>query len=203
MSNLTGVFRKFKDLDQIPPFVINPKVKNKRQLEALENLIGNRILYPQTVSVSVEDMEIDFAVLRESIKRDPGLFFNNINKKIILTSDFISRFPPSSKLITTIVQVLVLPEVTTVYMKKNIGIVLAGSIINIRKLPVFKKLQKDQTLIDLMTGNISTKARLGEIVILPLKERHINIKIGSSEEILAVGGELGLVLDLRLEEVPV
>ncbi len=189
-----------KDLDQIPAIVVNPRVKNKGQSESLENFIGNRVLYPQTISASFEDMEIDFAILKESIRRDPGLFFNSISKKIILPSDFISRFPPVSKLITVVVQVLVLPGVTMVYIKKNISIILVGSIINIRKLPIFSKLIKDQVLIDLMVGDIATKARLNEIIILPLKEHHIKVKISNSEEIFVAGGELGLVLDLRLEE---
>ncbi|MBI2595135.1 hypothetical protein HYW46_00170 [Candidatus Daviesbacteria bacterium] len=200
MSKLTGVFEQFKNPDQIPLQDITRWVKHAKDPKAIENFIGNRILYPQTVALNESDLGIDYAIMRESIRRNQRLYLNPIGNKISLEQSFIARFPPAAKFINIIVQSLDLPELTTILVKNNVGMIVSGSVINIRKLPNFDKL-KEQEMLELFIDGTPTKIRLGGISILSLKDHHIKLKIDGLNGMMVAGGTFGLVLDFRLEPV--
>lgn len=181
------------NLDRIPIGDIARWVKLK-QVKPVENFIGNRILYPQTVSTTQQELEVDFAIMRESLKINYGIFLNSVSNKLVLNSSFISRFPPLNRFIKVLAESIQLSETTTVFVRNRVGVVPAGTIINIRKMPNYDKLLSKG--FDVQVDGKIVKADLGKINILPLKEHHIRIKIGGVEKIVT-GGEIGLILDFR------
>ena len=88
MPKVSGIFEKFKDLEQIPIDDISRWLKPQPEY-FLENFIANRLLYPQVLPLTIQDLEIELAILKEVVKRDPK------HKTHDLQIEFLHRFPPA------------------------------------------------------------------------------------------------------------
>ncbi len=190
MPKLTGIFETIIDLENIPVTDINDSLAQKRDEHELENFIANRILYPQTIPISKIDFDIDFAVLKEVIKRDSGRFFNDtLINKIIIPKDIEARFPPISRLIMTYLDALEPKGIIQVLLREEDKNMVIGSII---------KLESDgKKITNILIAGKSYLISQGSFTILPLPDRHISIKIDASDEIVISGGKLGIVIDAR------
>lgn len=199
MARLTGIFEKFEDLNQTQVAQMSRFLKRPEQVKALENFAGNRILYPQTISATKSDLELDFILLSEIAKSNPGLFFNGVSRKIVLTAGFVNRFPPPSNLIIQLVLSIPLTGITTIFLKNSLGNQsVVGSIVNLKTFPGFDKLPKSNNALDVIVNGKVFKLNLGKIIILPDRQRHLRLKFNGLNEVFVSGGEIGLVLDLRI-----
>lgn len=189
MPKLTGVFADFKDIDKIPIPDINRWLSHKVSEHLLLNFIGNRIIYPQAVPASNIDLEIDFAILREVLKRQSELVYNPSAQKIVIPDEFTLRFPPLPRLVLVIVEALNPKGLTSVLVRKNKLLNIVGSVIAPHP-PL-----KEDPLVSV--NGQSNRLKLDTITILTAQTRHIRLKIDDLEEILVNGGQLGLVIDLR------
>ena len=128
MNKLIGVFEYFRYLDQIPTSDISKWLNTKIKETDLENFIGNRIIYPQALPISNLELDIDLALFREALKRQPEVLYDRRLNKIIIPIEFQTRFGSFEKLIKAITEVLILKSDTQIYLKEEGNIKLIGAI---------------------------------------------------------------------------
>lgn len=194
MPKLTGVFETLKDIDRVPIFDIKQWLRAKEQDFYLENYIGNRLLYPQTVAVSEWDMEIDLAIIREYIKRHTESFYDQEANRLIIPEDFIARFSPVNNLISAMLDVLTVHETTTIIALKQVAdVVVAGSLITI---PFTLK----EDFIDISIDDQQMRFKVGKVQLLPIQDSQVKVVMEKDSDALFVpGGQIGLLLDLRMK----
>lgn len=190
MPKLTGVFSLFKDLDKIPVADITRWIGDKSHIKLIENFIGNRVIYPQTIAFTREDIEIDFAILREALTRQPEILYNKSEKKIVITQDLEARFPPMQKLITLIIETINPKELTQIFLKSpNLNNLIGSVFAPPGKIP--------GETVKFKLGLKEVTAKKSTITFYPYKDHHLTLQFPNSNPIAASGGELGFVLDLR------
>lgn len=190
MPKLLGLYDQFKDIDKISGEDVLKWLSGKRELHLVENFIGNRILYPQTLPVTKEDLNLDLALLKEIVKRNPTYFYDATSKKIVLTAEIIARFGNFSNLIIALMDCLNLEGLTYIYLKSLNDISLQGSVVS------FAKFIKEDPVTVGFNGTF-TKFKLGQIIFKPFTDKHIRIVVDGMQELVASGGNLGLIIDLR------
>lgn len=95
MPKLNGLFDSFDNLDSIDINSLVPWLKNLPVTTSqLENYLGNKILYPETLPLTESDMKIDLAILREALRMmGDNLFLNTTLRKIIIPKRFLHFVP--------------------------------------------------------------------------------------------------------------
>ena len=198
MPKLAGVFDKFKELDAISFVDIARWLDFKVEPHAVENYVANRIIYPQTLPSSSREMKLDLAILREALTRDEKVVFDQVKSTIVLTDEFMVHFTLKD-LATALADGLNLQEKTLVYWKTESGVRNLGTIINLRGSV------NDNLNLTLNTGgdkpttqNIVIKN--GSFEFIGCNSKSAAITLDNSRTIDVIGGDLGIVVDIR--EVP-
>lgn len=123
MPKLTGIFSSFPDLEFIPPEDITSWLNPNPGTVAIENYIGNKIIYPQTIPVSRSDFNLELAILRELIKRHKTTF--QTGKILSLPQALVDRLPNLPQLALALVDALMPKDVVPVAIDgKIIGFVI-------------------------------------------------------------------------------
>src|SRR5258708_6068700 len=202
MPKLTGIFEQLKNIDKVPPEEIGQWLKAKEQPHIIENFIGNRLIYPQTVAVTSLDMDLDFALLREYIRQNKYKFYRYnlpqganpkqaaFAKKIIVLEDFLRRFPPLIRLIEAYLDVLELTGIVTVLLSKDVISSTVGTVVSLKD-----EITKHNFVINI--DDKATALQNGVINIVKNTHRSVKIQIGNDSPFVVSGGELGVVVDLR------
>ena len=187
MPKLSGVFENFPNLSQINYMDIQKWLKFRVEPHILEDFIGNRIIYPQSIPDTPQDMEIDLAILREVIKLNPGRFHDQLKMRLVIPQDFIARFRPLNALVWAFADVLPLKELTKIFVKDWAGNHVIGTIIKVVD-------KSDEVTITL---NVQTfKLKKGSLTVIPFLTKEGSLIVNTTP--LAVsGGEAGLFVDLR------
>ncbi len=189
MAKLTGVFES-TDIIDVNFADLNQTLTHQREDHELENFLANRILYPQTISVTKDDFDVDCGILKQIIKNTPDMYSNtNLVNKIIIPSEIMVRFPPISRLVSIFIDALNLTGIIQIFTRQNGRNELIGSAIKLKKDP--------QKSIDLNLDKKNYSFSKGSITILPLTDRHLTLKIDDSDEVIISGGKLGVVIDVR------
>ncbi len=191
MPKLSGIFDIFSGIEKIPISDIASWLKQKGDPHILQNEIGNRILYPQIVPITKQDLNIDLAILREVVFRQPDKIYSVKDQKIVIPEEFIYRLPPLINLVIALLQALNPQGVTTIYIKSAGVLKLVGSAV----APPFTGDKENLSLE--VNGVNAGPLRSGGVMLFPFKDKHLRIKIGKEFENTAPGGELGLIIDLR------
>lgn len=202
MPKVIGLFDDFKDLDQIPVDDITRWIKPTPNLIVLQNSVANRILYPQAIPVTQQEMEIDLALLREALKRDSRFILAN-SRKIIIPQDFILRISDLKMLTWVFIDAYLLdkkggstPQVWTVIKRSQRDQVI-GSII----LPDLKGGE-----LSLNVAGKVTVVKKGGLTLIPCSSDKCQIEFkiiggqifGMKEgKVEVYGGNLGLMVDTR------
>lgn len=186
MPTLTGVFGQFRNLDKIPIEKIRQWLKNKGEIHQLQNFIGNRIIYSQTISPTAEDLEIDLAILREAIRLEPQVVFNKLTNKINLPAELIGRFPPLYQLVMAIVSVMRLSGITQVYLKNPHQLV--GTVITVKPNLLARVVAVS------VNGQIK-KIPTNGMTYLKADGHYVRLKIGDQEQQLVSGGQFGILVN--------
>lgn len=194
MPHLSGVFDEFPDLDKTTPQELAAFLKQKPEIHFLVNFIGNRILYPQAIPLTTQELELDLALLRKGIKLKPSLVFEPQTNKIIIPKLLTDRFPSMNNLVQAIIESINPKGVHFIFIKDAAVIKLAGSVVS----PLNPaKLSRDTETVIFSDEKSERPLNLNEISFIPSNAREANIKLGG-EEYKAAGGELGIIVDLRL-----
>lgn len=191
MPKLTGVFDIFSDLDKIPIPDIASWLRAKGNIHTLQNFLGNRIIYPQTIPVTKDDLEVDLAILREAVIRQPNKFYDQKGKIIMISQEFERRFPSFVSLVTTLIECINPQDITYLYLKSSGLNSLMGSII------APENPGTGQAVPFSVNGKFIANLNPGSLTLFPYKDKQLRIKIGTSIEKLIPGGELGIIIDLR------
>jgi hypothetical protein len=190
MPKLTGIFSGFLDLDQLSADDLNHWLKAKENPFYLENYIGDRILYPQAIPVSLRDLEIDLAILREYLRRHPEIVYNSKTKKMFIPEELEMRFPPLQKLVGAILDVIVLSEPTPIIVRRvNNSVEIVGTIISYTPVK--------EGFTDVNINGQTLKLETETVTILPSREEHVVAQIAHNNPVNVAGGSLGIVIDLR------
>lgn len=196
MSKLLGVFDLFDDLDKISIQDILGLLRTKVDIHNLENYLGNRILFPQTVATSKLEMEIDFAILTLSLKKHPEKVFKQAINQIYIPHLLIPRYPPLPKLVAVFIDSLNLEGVTQIWVQEKNSAELVGSVIPNKLLSQISK--KD--IENLMIKDQLKKLTLNQLNLIPIQDKQIKIKFSGGHEFDCFGGNLGVLCDLRVKE---
>lgn len=221
MAKYIGLFDSFDNLDQIQIENIASWLNPKPNLIQLENYLANKILYPRTLPLTEFDMQIDLAILRETLRLNApnnlqkgstllgdNPFLNITLRKIMIPLRFLDYVPNLSVLTWVFVDGLLLnrkkedwfEDLWTVVLT-NDGDEVVGSIL----LPQFDS-KNGHMDINLLGNNY--KISYGSLVVVPcLKQRcEVSYKFNQGKilgkEVSAVeisGGKLGIMIDGRGE----
>lgn len=214
-----GLFDSFDNLDQISPEAVSSWLRPVPQLTQIENFLANKILYPQTLPLTQQDMQIDLAVFREALKMNTPAkdqqqnillgdspFLNITLRKILIPAKFLQFVPDLATLTTAFIDAFLLnrtkedwfQDIWTVVLT-NVSDEVVGSVV----LPQFED-RKGQMQLSLQGK--SYEIHQGDLMVLPcLKDRcEIGYSLqkgkilGRSESAVEIyGGSLGLVIDGR------
>ncbi len=190
MPKLSGAFDQFSNLQRIKIEEINHWIKPKQDPKLLTNFLGNRILYPQTIALTKQEMDIDLAILRAAIKKEPLKFYDPKLKKINIPQDFVNRFHPQTSLTAAFVDSLELNNVSQVFITEASGKKLATAVIVPQTLP-----EKGQ--VDTVLGNQKFKLKLNTLTLLPVVAGTYNLVVGQNPQLTINTGSLGIFIDLR------
>lgn len=223
MPIFLGLFDSFDNLDQISAAAIASWLKPIPSLRLLENYLANKILYPQSLPLSAQDMQIDLAILREALKMSKTLtettnapgksvflgdnpFLNVTLRKILIPSRFLKFVPDLASLTVVFIDALLFKRTKEDWFEDIWTIVLTDNtdeIVGSVVLPQFE--DKNAVLTCTLVGK-TYEVHPGDIKILPCPKDRCEIGyklqkgklLGKQESAIEVyGGELGLVIDGR------
>lgn len=193
MPRLTGIFEQFIDLDKVTPFELLTWLKSKVEIHYLVNFLGNRMLYPQTTPLTRAELEIDLAILREGLKRNPGVVYDLKNEKLVIPEQYIERFP-GDLLIPAIIEAISPKGVNKIYKKGSWKTNIIGSSFAVEDPG---KLSSDNLTVPIELEGVKSNLDLGKLVILKFEKNEGILKI-AGKELTVFGGEFGLLIDLRI-----
>lgn len=194
MPHLSGVFDEFPDLEKASIEQLMSWVSQKVEVHFLVNLLGNRILYPQTIPLTKKEMELDLAILKAGVRMRPGLVFAPQTNRIIIPKQFAERFFPLGSLVKSLIEGINPKGIHVIYIKDNSQLKMVGSVIS----PLNpQKLSQDERTVFFSTNQIKKILPLNQISIVPSTLADAKIMLGG-EEFKALGGQLGVIVDLRL-----
>lgn len=190
MPKLSGLFSNFSDLDSLDFETIRIYSKTNLKIHEIENFIANRFLYPQTIPSSILEMKLDLSAIKEIIKKNIHLFYNNSLKRITIPEGFEERLKPVPDLIITFIDAISPPVTTQIILKYADGSRKVGSVY-IPQTMVTKpsvELTIDQQTMKLKNNVISR-------VNCAIPQTIVTLEGQNPETIW--GGDLGIFVDLR------
>lgn len=186
MPKLTGVFEGLKGLGDVTADELGRWLSFIVEEHELENFLANRLIYPQTIPMTAQELEIDYAILRAAITLNRTRFYNPSRLIVQIPEDYLLRFPNTNKLIWCFTDALDLKEVTKIVMKKGLGKRVLGSILTYPSL----------TPVNLTIKNQQFSLPAGSLTKIPLKEKSTQVQLNQTSSVV-YGGEAGLCIDLR------
>lgn len=194
MPHLSGVFDQFPGLERVSIEQLLAWISQKPDVHIVVNFLGNRILYPQTIPLTKEEMELDFALLKAGIRLKPSLVFQPQTNKIVIPKLFVERFLPLKTMVLSIIEGINPKGVHLIYYKDGSQLKILGSVIS----PLNpQKLSSDGKTVNVTIGKQIQTLPLNAISVIKPSVADAKILLGN-EEFKAPGGAVGLVVDLRL-----
>jgi hypothetical protein len=197
MPQLDGVFNLFPDLDTISANEIMGLSSQQYDHHFVENHLANRLLYPQTVAQTKAELDLDFVILSLAIQKHPEVFFNPTQNRVIIPQIASQHFPPLTRLIAVILLTISSEKVSDIWLKDANNQKLLGSFISqkmIHNLNITGEIKlsienEEKTLIP------------NQLNLIPVPEKPVKLLLNQTESLSAVGGSLGLFVDLREDKV--
>lgn len=193
MPQLNGVYLLFPEMDSIDFEEIAQQSVQKLNHHTIENHLANRLLYPQSVAISKEELDLDFLILAAALKKHPEVFFNSKQNRIVIPTVVVSQLSPLTRLISVILNNLYSENVIELWLKDDVKQQLLGS-----SLPqqMFQKFN----LVGDITVRIQQEEKTlipNQLNLIPVRDKQVKIQINQSVTVGAVGGSLGIFIDLR------
>ncbi len=198
MPKVVGVFEIFHDLDKIPTEEILKWIIPPPPLHIVENYLANRILYPQVAPVTVSDLSIDLAILREMLKQNNS-FYRPTEHKIIIPTNFVEFFANLSRLVWSFVDAYKPTGIVQIAIEKEGMEEIIGTVL----IPLF---EERGAKFELSVEDKQYSIRNGTLTIIPCSKNrcHLLFKsnratvLGKKESVFeAYGGRLGIMVDAR------
>lgn len=220
MIKLNGLFGMFDNLDQIDPGDIIAWLKPIPNVTVLENYFANRILYPQALPMSLEEVQFDLAILREALKnyffntKDDRLnpllgdnpFYNFTLRKIIIPKKFLLYTSSLDDLIRVFADVLLISIEKRDWFEDLWNIVLTDEMDEVVGSLLIPQFEKNGNIMQIKVLNKSFNASKGELKIIPCGNQRCEFAYEidngklldkKSNSVQISGGRLGIVIDGR------
>lgn len=194
MPKLTGIFDRFSNISQVKTDQVFRHIKNTPKVAYVDNFLGNRWLYPQTIPETAAEMMIDRAILTELVRLNISFFYNQTTKKVTIPVEVSSRFQPMVDLLAAMIDGLSLEGLNRVEIIEEDGRILTGSIWKPINVPLEAK-------VSLKIGQKTLSLVVGQLTIIPVAESAVSISFLGQNETQATGGQLGVVIDLRRKPI--
>lgn len=201
MPAVKGLFNYLQKFEEIGVNDLQKWLKVKEAGTILENRLGNRILYSQTIPQNPQDLSFDSAVIREIIELNQTKFYNKNLKRIDIPEIFSDRFPNLQNLTGAFIDAISPNGITAFFLisdrlgRKNLGTYIRPE--NLQEKGIIIIGIKDQQY----------QIRAGCLAVIPALESKVDITFSSStakltnKKILTaevVGGQLGIIIDARI-----
>ncbi|MDD5147713.1 MAG: hypothetical protein PHV63_04175 [Candidatus Daviesbacteria bacterium] len=215
----TGLFDSFDNLDQISVEAVSSWLKPAPQLTQLKNYLANKILYPRSLPLTKQDMQIDLAILCEALKMNApkgsqklnallgdNPFLNITLRKILIPSKFLDFVPNLATLTTVFINALLFDRTREDWFQDIWTIVLVGISDEVVGSVILPQFEDKNALMRCQLLGKNYEIRPGGLTVLPcLKDRceiryklHKGKILGKEESAIEIyGGKLGLVIDGR------
>ncbi len=193
MPQITGAFSLFPDLDSITAAEISALSSEPLEHHFIENYLGNRILHPQSVATNKQELDLDFYILSIAIKKHPEVLLNAAQNRIIIPEIVMYHFPPLTRLIAVVLLDTPASKVTDLWLKGETDQKLLGSCIPrqlINQLNISGELK-------LTVQNQEKNLIPNQLNLIPIQEKQVKIVLNQTQNLTAVGGSLGIFVDLR------
>ncbi len=193
MPQLNGVYLLFPEMDSIDFEEIAQQSVQKLNHHTIENHLANRLLYPQSVAMSKEELDLDFLILAAALKKHPEVFFNSKQNRIVIPTVAVGQLSPLTRLISVVLNSLYSENVIEIWLKDDAKQQLLGS-----SLP--QQMLKKLNLLGDITVRIQQEEKTlipNQLNLIPVRDKQVKIQINQSVTVDAVGGSLGIFIDLR------
>lgn len=193
MPQLNGVYLLFPEMDSIDFEEIAQQSVQKLNHHTIENHLANRLLYPQSVAMSKEELDLDFLILAAALKKHPEVFFNSKQNRIVIPTVAVGQLSPLTRLISVVLNSLYSENVIEIWLKDDAKQQLLGS-----SLP--QQMLKKLNLLGDITVRIQQEEKTlipNQLNLIPVRDKQVKIQINQSVTVGAVGGSLGIFIDLR------
>lgn len=215
--DLLGIFDSFDNLDQITSERVAFWLKSLPQPERLENYLAQRILYPQTIPMTNQDMEWDLAILREAVRltrpqqASPMLggdspFLNMTLRKILIPSKFLQFTPDLVSLVWAFTDGLLWERKKGDVFEDFWTVVLTGDVDETVGSVVLPQFQNTSANLQITVLGKNYKVDWGTLIVIPCQKQRCQVAfklqngkiLGKQDLAIEVyGGRLGLMIDGR------
>jgi hypothetical protein len=197
MPALTGVFNLFSQLDTITAADIAAFGGTQIEHHSFENHLANRILFPQTIASSKQELDLDFLILALAVQKQPEVFYDASQNRIIIPQQAVFFFPPLTRLISVILLSIPDKKVTELWLKEGnnqqiIGSSIPASFIEELNIPGEIKIFIEGEMKTLIPNQLN---------LIPTTQEQVKIQFDQTRSITTVGGSLGIFVDLRRGKV--
>lgn len=214
-----GLFDSFDNLDQISAEAVSSWLKPVPQLTQLENYLANKILYPQSLPLTKQDMQIDLAILREALKMNvpkesqklnallgDNPFLNITLRKILIPARFLEFVPDLATLTTIFIDALLLNRTKEDWFQDIWTLVLTNTSDEIVGSVLMPQFEDKNGLMQCTLQGKNYEISPGNLRVLSCSTERCEIRyklqkgkiFGKDESAIEVyGGKLGLVIDGR------
>jgi hypothetical protein len=197
MPPTSGIFDLFGNLDIITAEEISAFSNQQFEHHFVENYLGNRILNPHSIAVTKQELDLDFYILSLAVQKNPQIFFNSTQNRIVIPEVALQYFQPLTRLISVIILVTPAEKISELWLKGPMEQKLLGSFLPalmLQKLNLSGELKikvqdQEKTLIP------------NQLNLIPVLEKQVKVVLNELEPMTAVGGTLGIFVDLRGNKV--
>jgi len=190
MTILTGLFAQLPGIENLSPEDLSKWLKKAYDPRVLENYLGNRVIYPQTVALTQEERMIDRAIIQEYIRKNPAFFYNPLSHKVLIPLELMHRIQPNADLMVMLCSLLQVSGVVPVFIGEETSFKNEGVIMAINPLSTEKN-------ITILINGKNTIVENNKIYHFSVEDQHIKVKVDGDPEIMVQGGKLGITIDLR------
>lgn len=198
MPKVSGVFEIFENLESILYEDIARWITPAPSQAVLENYLANKIIYPQAIPVTQTEQNMDLAILREALRKNP-IFYKPNQKKIFIPVNFLQITPDVKKMVSIFIDAYKPSGLVTFVLTSRMKDEVLGSLVTVDCK------EGDTLYFDLEGKNFKVKP--GSLIILPCPKDHCHVSFKSSKSTIfgknellfeIPGGNLGLVVDGRI-----
>lgn len=198
MPKVSSLSDFLSSLDSVSAEKVASWLNPAPEVALVENKLGNRLLYPQVLPLTPEELDFDLAVLREAVSLEKKSFLNSNSHKLTIPQACLEIFPDFKKLIIAFIDATTPLDITTVIIQSENGPQNMGTIVK-------PHLQQAGGAI-ITISNKKYQIESGQVLLISITQPTVSMKYESQNALLlgrtlvvtqVAGGPLGLLVDLR------
>lgn len=220
MSKPLGIFDSFNNLDKIKPEDIASWLTPVPPPLYLENYLANKLLYPQSIPISAQDLKIELAILREALRVNSAQSFNKSNpflsespfinfnlKKILIPKHFLDFVPDLQTLVWVFIDGLLLEKKKEKGFEDIWTVIITGDLDEVVGTIILPRFKSPAGQIQLNLLGKTYTLKLGSLTVVPCLKKKCQLLFKSNQSQLlgkndllieVYGGKLGIVVDGRI-----